>query len=141
MPFITHLTSKPRNQLPSQYNKAFLIGSWCREVGIQESTLFESDGLVLHRQPKNVVLTLLELGRIGEKYGMTPVPNLVKLETEIKEEEEKKPVPPKSAGGKKNKSLGPLDSEVCFLRIIVVILKKIFFFFPSMMVLRAIYLF
>ena len=81
---------------------------------MQETTLFESDGLVLHRQQKNVILTLLELGRTGEKFDMSPIPNLVKLEKEIKEEEEKKPTVPKSAVQRNKKLLKNLDAEVVF---------------------------
>ena len=49
--------------------------------------MFESDGLVLHRQLRNVVTTLYEVGKIADKYDMTPLPKLVKLEKEIIEEE------------------------------------------------------
>ncbi|XP_057312073.1 growth arrest-specific protein 2-like [Hydractinia symbiolongicarpus] len=60
---------------------------WCRSIGIQDSTLFESEGLVLHKQLKNVVLTLLELARIGYAYEIDPIPSLIKLEKEIEQEE------------------------------------------------------
>ena len=79
--------------------------SWCKKIGVQDTVLFESDGLVLHRQPKNIILTLLELGRIGGRYDMSPLPNLVRFEKEINEEE---------AGGKVvQEKMGKLDSEVC----------------------------
>lgn len=60
---------------------------WCSKIGIQDSTLFESEGLVSHRQLKNVVLTLLELTRIGACYEVEPIPSLIKLEKEIEQEE------------------------------------------------------
>ncbi|XP_002163874.3 GAS2-like protein pickled eggs isoform X1 [Hydra vulgaris] len=59
---------------------------WCRKIGIRDSTLFVSEDLVLHKQTKNIILTLLELGRIVHRYGIEVVPSIVNLEIEIEEE-------------------------------------------------------
>ncbi|XP_053211098.1 probable serine/threonine-protein kinase DDB_G0282963 isoform X2 [Panonychus citri] len=61
---------------------------WCRKLNVRECVLFESEDLVLHNNPKNVVLCLLEVARIAcKKFSFTPAPGLVQFEQEIDAEE------------------------------------------------------
>ena len=77
-----------------------------------------------HRQLKSVTLTLLALGKIGEKYNLKPIPRLIALEKEIAEEEARtKSVPDKPSkstpvanGGKKETdTIENVDKEVRML--------------------------
>ena len=60
--------------------------SWCRQLGVEEAVIFESEGLVLHKDEKRVILCLLGVARFAEGVGL-PLPQLVCMEKEIKTSE------------------------------------------------------
>ncbi|KAF2364764.1 Calponin domain [Trinorchestia longiramus] len=55
---------------------------WCRQLGVHEVLLFETDDLVLRKNEKHVILALLEVARQGYKLGMA-APLLVQMEDDI----------------------------------------------------------
>lgn len=68
--------------------------SWCRELGIPEVLRFETDDLVLRKNERSVVLCLLEVARVGAKFGML-APTIVQMEEEIEAELAGEPPPPR----------------------------------------------
>ncbi len=58
--------------------------SWCRDLGVDEALVFESNGLVDHSDEKRVVLCLLDVARFADRVGISP-PELVRMEREIEE--------------------------------------------------------
>lgn len=107
--FRCHENAK-RGSFFARENAAGFIG-WCNRIGIKETTLFESEGLVLQRQLKNVVLTLLELARIASNYEVDPIPSLIKLEKEI-DEEERDPRQNVTVRKRRNSKIADLDCKV-----------------------------
>lgn len=58
---------------------------WCRELGVSDVIMFETEDLVLHKNEKSVILTLMEVARLSVKFGVEP-PDLVRMENEIDQE-------------------------------------------------------
>ncbi|KAL4232467.1 1 3-beta-glucanosyltransferase [Mactra antiquata] len=66
---------------------------WGRSFGMQDDSLFESEDLVSHKSERQVIITLLELARIGYKFGLEP-PNIIKIEKELEKEDTPPTTPP-----------------------------------------------
>uniref|UniRef100_A0A3B5M839 Uncharacterized protein n=1 Tax=Xiphophorus couchianus TaxID=32473 RepID=A0A3B5M839_9TELE len=62
--------------------------AWCRHVGVDDTYLFESEGLGKHQNASNQTTKLISFGTFRQtfRYGVEP-PVLVKLEKEIELEE------------------------------------------------------
>lgn len=63
---------------------------WCRELGVSDVIMFETEDLVLLKNEKSVILTLMDVARISVKFGLEPS-DLVRMENEIDQEIEQQP--------------------------------------------------
>ena len=62
--------------------------NWCKHFGVSEICLFESNDIVEHksvRALRNVLICLLDVGKIGVKHGIEPS-ELVRIDLEIEQE-------------------------------------------------------
>lgn len=114
-----HYTEKGafRGSFVSRDNVANFI-FWCRELGIPDVCLFESEDLVLHKNEKSVILTLLDVARKAFTFGVQP-PEIVRFEQEIdqeieadKEEERKGRPPPKPIDLEEDNNLDTLVRNI-----------------------------
>ena len=82
------VTFKKRTGFPGSFiardNVANFI-RWCRELGVPDTIMFESDDVVMEKNEKRVILTLLEVARRAARFGVDP-PDLIRLENEIEQE-------------------------------------------------------
>ncbi|CAL4112518.1 unnamed protein product [Meganyctiphanes norvegica] len=62
--------------------------TWCRDLGVMDVVLFETEDLVMRKNEKHVILSLLEIARRGTRFGMA-APLLVKMEQDIDRELER----------------------------------------------------
>ena len=67
--------------------------TWCRQLGITDSILFESNDIVeadeCREGCREVVICLMEIARRASgRYKFTPIPKLIQLEKEIEAEEQ-----------------------------------------------------
>ena len=90
---------------------------WCKSIGIQDSTLFESRGLVFQKELTTIVNTLLEVARIGFRSSVQTVPSLVKHEIRVNDVDNitvrKKKKKKKNGGVKvKKKEMDVVDEKV-----------------------------
>lgn len=89
---------------------------WCRDVGVSNVIMFETEDLVSNKNEKAVLLSLLEVARKVFKVGVDP-PELVRLENEIDKElqypEEPKTEPIVTVLKKKHKSHSLDDLVSC----------------------------
>lgn len=67
--------------------------TWTSKMGIPEVLRFETDDLVMRKNERSVVLCLLEVARVGAKFGML-APTIVQMEEEIDNEIETGEPPP-----------------------------------------------
>ncbi len=97
--------------------------AWCREIGVEETVIFESNDLVMHKDERRVILCLLEVARIAGQVGMV-TPKLVELEKEIdsledvhdggRQDEQKREREEDNAQPKqKRRKRDSLDTKVC----------------------------
>ena len=56
--------------------------TWCKQLGVPEVIMFETEDLVSQKNIKSVLLCLLEISRIAVKYGVAPTA-IVALENEM----------------------------------------------------------
>lgn len=83
-PIQCHKTAKKGSFLARENAKHFT--EWCREVGIKDDLLFESNGLVEHSDKKRVVLCILEVSRYARQVHIK-APKIVEIEHRIDEGE------------------------------------------------------
>ncbi|VDM32634.1 unnamed protein product [Hydatigera taeniaeformis] len=81
-PTLNDFGMRLRNHWTARGNiSAFL--EWCHGLGISETVLFETTGLVNRTEEKNVLLTLMDLARLASRFGLAELPELVRMEREI----------------------------------------------------------
>ena len=85
---------------------------WCRELGIRNDLIFETNGLVEHADEKRVLLCLLEVSRYAKKVHIKP-PNIIRKEQESSEaEKEDMTNPANDEVASSNDSLNEVESKV-----------------------------
>ena len=85
---------------------------WCKSLGIRDDLIFESNGLVEHKDEKRVILCLLEVSRYARNVHIK-APNIVEIEHRIDERERgvKPAVEDQSESGEETRNL---DDEVAY---------------------------
>ncbi|KAL5256297.1 hypothetical protein ACHWQZ_G011501 [Mnemiopsis leidyi] len=87
---------------------------WSIEFGVKHSCRFETDDLTLRKNDRQIILHLMEVGRLGVRHGIEP-PTLIKIEMELEEplpEPEPEPEPTPEEPRKPKKGVSFLDEQV-----------------------------